>query len=110
MKTFVFFLKNKRRGTATIEMLVGHVEHLKKLNAEGSLVICGPFADNDGAIQIIRADEKSEAIAVFLRDPFIAEKYYKAYDVYELFEANNSNDWLMNSNQTNSNLKPTENT
>lgn len=68
-------------------------------------MICGPFTNDVGAIQILRANTRGEAIALFERDPFIRDKYYSAYDVYELHEANEANHWLMSIEQTQKNLK-----
>lgn len=105
MMTFVFILKSKRRGELTSELLRAHVAHLKALHAQGALAICGPFANDDGAIQILRAHSKAGAIELFEKDPFIQEKYYSDYDVYELHEACDDNGWLMDLDQTQSNLK-----
>ena len=52
---YVASLRNKRSGTLTDALLEAHVAHLRKLTLEGSLLLCGPFSDNDGALQIIRA-------------------------------------------------------
>jgi len=105
MQTFVFTLSNKCRGQGTNKLLLAHVGHLKRLKTSGNLVICGPYSDNDGAIQIIRARSVVEAKNLFEADPFIREGYYQSYDVRELFEACDENNWLMDSDQTKGNLK-----
>lgn len=105
MQTFVFTLSNKRRGQQTNDLLVAHVNHLKRLKASGSLVICGPYSDNDGAIQIIRSSSIAEAKILFEADPFIQEGYYQNYDVRELLVASDENNWLVDSDQTKLNLK-----
>lgn len=105
VKSFVFLLKNKNRGQQTQALLEGHVAHLKSLSNRGHLVICGPFSDNDQAIQIIRASSQDEAIALFKEDPFVKGSYYREFEVHEFVEANDLNNWLMDSDQTKSNLK-----
>jgi uncharacterized protein YciI len=52
---YVAILRNKRSGTLTAALLEAHGAHLRKLTLEGRLLLCGPFRDNDGALQIIRA-------------------------------------------------------
>lgn len=57
--------------------------------------LCGPFKDNDSAIQIIVADSQEEAEFIVNADPFIAHNYYQQYELKELIEANEGNNWLM---------------
>jgi uncharacterized protein YciI len=104
MAKFIFILSNKRKGKLTEELLNGHVKHLKDLKNKGLLFLCGPFEDNDGAIQILEAKTKEEATKHFLQDPFILNNYFEKYTSYELIEANDDNDWLMNDKQTKNNL------
>lgn len=96
MKIFVFLLKQKSKASLDKTLLIAHVEHLKNLHQSGRLIICGPFTDNDNALQIITADTKEEAILLFEQDPFIKTKYYQTYSIYELLEANEKNKWLLN--------------
>jgi len=103
MKTFVFILKSKRRDQLTQGLLMAHGEHLQNLLKGGSLVICGPFQDNDQAMQILRAESKESAISLFQTDPFIRQKYYQDFEIHELLEANESNNWLIDSAQTKNN-------
>jgi len=96
MKTFVFLLKKKWKNDLNEKLLLEHVEYLKNLKKTANLIICGPFFDNDGAMQIILANTREEAILLFEQDPFIRYKYYEEYVIHELLEANESNNWLMN--------------
>ncbi len=105
MKKFVVILKDKENGTLTKELLGQHVKHLKSLTALGKLYLCGPFADNDNALQIIIADTMEMAVEIVNQDPFIREKYYKSYVIYELIEANEQNGWLCADTQTKINLR-----
>lgn len=104
MKKFVAILKDKRRGGLTKELLNRHVEHLRNLNQEGKLLICGPFQDDDKALQILVCRDMDEAISLVERDPFIREGYYAAYDINELIEANEANHWLVDIPQTLNNV------
>ncbi|MEI2358954.1 YciI family protein [Mesobacillus zeae] len=104
MRKFVAILKDKKKGELTKDLLNKHVEHLKKLNNESKLFICGPFKDNDKAMQILICKNVNEAINFVESDPFIKEGYYATYEVNELIEANEDNNWLLNIPQTLNNL------
>jgi uncharacterized protein YciI len=104
MAKFVFILGGKNKGTLTEDLLQSHIDHLKKYSQKGNLFLCGPFEDNNGAMQILEANSREEALEYFLQDPFIAKKYYETYTVYELIEANEKNNWLLEDKQTKSNL------
>jgi uncharacterized protein YciI len=94
MKSFLFIMKRKRLASITPEILDRHIRHLQNLRAVGQLVLCGPFKDSEGAMQIIRAADRMAAIDIFERDPFIVERYYVEYDAFEFQEADESNNWL----------------
>ncbi|WP_099157124.1 YciI family protein [Virgibacillus ndiopensis] len=104
MQKFVAILKGKKRGELNKILLIRHIEHLKKLNEEGNLFICGPFKDNDKAMQILLCETIEEAIKLVESDPFIKEGYYATYEVNELIEAKEENNWLMEIPQTKHNL------
>lgn len=105
MQKFVAILKDKKKGELTQELLNKHVEHLKNLSDESKLFICGPFKDNDKAMQILVCGTVEEAIKFVENDPFIREGYYASYEVNELIEANEENNWLISIPQTLNNLK-----
>lgn len=100
MNKYIVILKDKARGDLNDELLIKHVHHLKKLKAEGVLFLCGPFKDNDGALQIILANTIVEAEKIIQQDPFIVSKYYNQYSISELIEANEENNYLMEDTQT----------
>lgn len=115
MQKFIALLKDKRRGTLSQELLLAHVTHLRHYDQKGQIVLCGPFRDNDGAIQVIAANSIDEARQIVESDPFIAESYYNSYQLSELIEANESNNWLIGDRQTMGNVvegpdKPTQRT
>mgnify|MGYP001291920772 FL=1 len=55
MKKFIVILSGKKAKSLKSDLLNAHVEHLRTLHKNGFLFLCGPFADNDGAIQTINA-------------------------------------------------------
>ena len=54
---------------------------------------------------ILACSDREEAVRLIESDPFIQEGYYAAYDMYEWLEANEENNWLVDSPQTNRNLQ-----
>ncbi|TLS36230.1 YciI family protein [Pseudalkalibacillus caeni] len=104
MGKYVAILKDKKQGELTKELLNSHVKHLQNLTANKKLFICGPFKDNDKAMQILICDAIEEAINLVESDPFIKEGYYATYEVNELIEANENNNWLIEIPQTKENL------
>nr|WP_221375441.1 YciI family protein [Actinoplanes polyasparticus] len=47
-----------------------HLEHLAKLQAEGSLLLAGPLADLSGGIIVLTAADAEAAQALVERDPY----------------------------------------
>ncbi|WP_221567803.1 YciI family protein [Alkalihalobacillus sp. TS-13] len=105
MRKFVAVLKNKRKGELSEKLLSQHIEHLQKLNKNSKLFICGPIKDDDKAMQILICNTIDEAIDLVESDPFVKEGYYGDYEIYELIEANEDNNWLADLPQTLKNLK-----
>jgi len=61
-------------GKPFTESLVrAHVAHLKKLDGEGKLELCGPFKDYKGGMILIRARDYQDATAIAASDPFVTE-------------------------------------
>ena len=104
-KKFIIILKNKQKGTLSEKLLNDHINHLKKLTQEKKLYLCGPFKDNDGALQILISENIETARHYIKKDPFIISGYYQHYDIHELIEANADNNWLMSDSQTKGNIK-----
>ncbi|MGV3465562.1 MAG: YciI family protein [Heyndrickxia sp.] len=104
MKMFVVILMGRREGELSEELLLKHVQHLQNLHDQGSLFLCGPFKENDKAMIILFCESLEGANQLVQRDPFVKEGYYSAYEVSELMEANEGNNWLMDIPQTKNNL------
>ncbi|OIO06249.1 MAG: hypothetical protein AUJ52_12595 [Elusimicrobia bacterium CG1_02_63_36] len=64
----------------TEAVIRAHVAHLKRLNDEGRLVLCGPFKDFKGGMVVVKADSYEEAKAIAEADPFVKE----GVETYEL--------------------------
>ncbi|MBY5579494.1 YciI-like protein [Rhizobium leguminosarum] len=62
-----------------------HIEHLNKLNAEGTLKIAGPFLDDDGkpcgSLIIVEAGSKEAARALADADPYAKAGLFESVDV-----------------------------
>lgn len=105
MKKYIIILSDKKKGTLNELLLNEHVMHLRDLKNKGFLFLCGPFSDNDGAMQILLASSKEKAIELINCDPFIKDGYYQNYTIQELIEANEENNFLMSDTQTTINMR-----
>ncbi len=100
MKTFLVILKDKSKQRLADDLLQEHVAHLKRLTASGNLIICGPFADDSGAMLVLCADSVSSVNRFMQADPFIQKEYYAAYTITEFYSADAANNYLMSHDQT----------
>lgn len=58
--------------------------------------MCGPLKNSDGkGLLIFEANSQEEVESYVLKDPFIVQKWYPSYRIYEWIEANNSNNYLI---------------
>ncbi|MMZ59010.1 YciI-like protein [compost metagenome] len=64
----------------TEELIRAHVRHLKQLDLEGKLELCGPFSDYRGGMVIIKASSYEEAKNIAESDPYIVA----GVETYEL--------------------------
>lgn len=72
-----------------------HVNHLKELNKQGVLFLCGPFADNNDAMKIIKANSFKVVDKIANLDSFTIKKYYREYENHKLIDANENNNFLL---------------
>jgi uncharacterized protein YciI len=77
-------------------LLKDHVEHVRNLHSQRIIFLCGLLKDSGKGFLISEANSQEEAESYVLKDPFIIHKWYPSYRVYELIEANDSNNYLMN--------------
>jgi uncharacterized protein YciI len=75
---YVVLLSRIPGKSMTEEVIRAHVAHLKQLEQNGQLVLCGPFADYEGGMIVFRAESYEQAKAIAESDPFVTsgvEKY-----------------------------------
>lgn len=95
MKKYVAILKDKNKDALTDGLLEAHAEYLRNLRNQGKLWLCGPFEDDETAIQVLVADSANEARLLVQADPFVENGYYGDFEVRGLIEANEANNFLM---------------
>lgn len=88
--TYVYLMINKK--DLSFEVIKKHVQHLKKLDDSGKLVLCGPFTDYEGGIVILECTNIEEARKIAESDPFI-EEGYKIFELRTLSIANKDNNY-----------------
>ena len=89
---YVYLMKNQKPLNSDI--IKSHVEHLRKLNKQCKLVLCGPFTDYPGGMVILSAKDIQEATDLATSDPFIASGC-KSYELRSLEPANEENNYLL---------------
>ena len=89
---YLYLMTNKNE---MIEQLIkDHVEHLKQLDAEIKLVLCGFLHDYPGGMVVFNADCYDQAILIAESDPFI-HSGCKTYELRCLEVANQDNHYLL---------------
>ncbi len=95
MAKFVFVLQEKNPAVLTKAIYFSHVEHLRRYMKDGKLLLAGPLVGQDKILQIVEANSQTEAKQIVNEDPYVHQKHYGSYEVYELLEANEANNWMM---------------
>lgn len=96
MAKYVVIYEDERQDALDFDLLKGHVEHLRDLHSREILFLCGPLKNSDGkGLLIFEANSHEEVESYVLKDPFIIQKRYASYRIYEWIEANDSNNYLM---------------
>ncbi len=94
-KNAVYVILINRKKDYTTDVINIHVEHLKRLDKNGQLVLCGPFKDYAGGIVIIKADSIKEAKIIAESDPLVVEGF-STYKLRTLELADKENNYLLN--------------
>jgi uncharacterized protein YciI len=94
MAKYVVIYKDRVRKGLTQDLIKKHIEHIKNLHKNGNLFLCGFLKKSDKAMLILEAESYKDAKDFVLQDPLIETKHYN-YDIYELNEANESNNWFL---------------
>ncbi|MGH8073321.1 MAG: YciI family protein [Lysobacter sp.] len=84
-KTFAimyFYTPDKARQDATRP---AHLEHLRRLVDDGTLVAAGPWGPDDGrgGLLVFRANDRAAIQAIVDRDPFITQSVVATSDIRE---------------------------
>ena len=95
MSKYVAILQNKKPEPMPEGLLESHVAHLKQLRRKGILFLCGPLRGSGSLMQIFDASSYQEAEDCLRQDPYISENYFTEYTFYELVEADEGNNYLM---------------
>ena len=72
---YVYLMSHRPDGKITPELVKAHIAHLRRLDEQGRLVMCGPFKDYQGGMVVIKADSLESARATAESDPFIKEGF-----------------------------------
>ena len=91
MQYFVVQLSHKEKKTLSEDLLIQHVDFLKNLHAKGILVLCGPFTDDETAMQIYKVKDIDTAHNIIKQDPFMSSGYYQKY--YKKYQPKTSVWW-----------------
>ena len=89
---YLYLMTNKNELTE--QLIKDHVEHLKQLDAENKLVLCGFLHDYPGGMVVFNADCYDQAILIAESDPFI-HSVCKTYELRCLEVANQDNHYLL---------------
>ena len=89
---YLYLMTNKNELTE--QLIKDLFEHLKQLDAEDKLVLCGPFHDYLGSMVVFNADNYGQAILIAESDPFI-HSGCKTYELRSLEVANKDNQYLL---------------
>lgn len=80
MNYYVYILTIAVERSAYEVYLPAHREYLQQLDADGTLVLSGPFTDRRGGMVMIRAESEEAARAIVEADPLVSS----GVDTYEL--------------------------
>jgi uncharacterized protein YciI len=94
MGKYIAILRDRCPARLTREMYERHIAYLRESSRSGSLVLAGPLKEQDRVLQVLQADSREAAEGILFQDPFVSEGYFRAYDLYELIESNEGNNWL----------------
>ncbi|MFK0164599.1 YciI-like protein [Rhizobium sp. NPDC090279] len=83
---FAFVCKDKPGHlNVRMEARPAHVEHLNKLNAEGTLKMAGPFLDAEGkpngSLVIVEAENVEAAVAIADADPYTKAGLFESVEI-----------------------------
>lgn len=89
-KLYVMLMENKI--PLTQKVIEEHVKHLREIDEQGFLYLCGPFNDYDGGMVVLNASSLEEAFKIANLDPFVKEGF-KSFSIRTLEVANKENNY-----------------
>jgi len=77
-------------------MVIKHVEHIRKLDDDGKLALCGATKGYPGVagMLVLKTESYEEAEAICKSEPFVAEGY-ATYKLFSLRVGNKDNNYLL---------------
>jgi uncharacterized protein YciI len=94
MGKYIAILRDRCPARLTREMYHRHIDYLRGSARNGALILAGPLKDQDRVLQILQAESREAAERILAQDPFVSDGYFRAYELYELIESNEGNNWL----------------
>ena len=97
MLTYVMLIeRGKTYNKINKAMVVKHVEHIRKLDDDGKLVLCGPTKGFPGiaGMVVFKAESHEAAEEVCKSEPFVMEGY-ATYKLFSLRVGNKENNYLL---------------
>ena len=94
---YVMFLeRGKTYNKINREMVVRHVDFVRKLDDEGKLALCGPFKGYPGVagMIILKTESFEEADALCKTEPFVANGY-ATYKLRTMQVGDRENNYLL---------------
>ena len=95
MSKFVCILRDEKKENLTEGLVIKHIEHLMDLKRKGLLTLCGLLM-NEGGMLMLDVKSYEDAENIILQDPLIKNNCYGGYVIYEFFEGNEENNYLLN--------------
>lgn len=77
----------------TSDAIAKHAQHLRALDADGKLVLAGPFTDHPSGLLVLRGKNKDEIKSIMDEDPMILGGF-RNYEIRTWLMANRTNNYL----------------
>ena len=92
-KYYAVLLKPVEGRALSLPLVQGHAQHLAALNAQGKLLLAGPFVDHPWGLLVLKGASKTEIIQILNEDPFITSGV-KTFEVATWVMATRENNFM----------------